>query len=65
MPGTEHEVNSVSDDLPASAIDAELQQERKYDLNKFSEADLEALKEIRSRASPVKDRQNIREQLEK
>ena len=34
-------------------------------MSKFSEADLEALKDIRGRAAPVKERRDIRERIDK
>ena len=37
----------------------------KYDMSKFSDADLEALKDIRGRAAPVKERRDIRERIDK
>ena len=41
------------------------QSEKKYDMNVFDELDLQAIKDIRTRAGPVKDRNLTKEALEK
>ena len=45
--------------------EARKDQAPKYDMSKFSDADLTALKDIRGRAAPVKERRDIRERIDK